>query len=365
MNAQLVASRFFVYTGCLFFILEHLSLSILSYSTVFSVFHLFLTTVLILLSKFAEYTLSTKRIMVGILLLIPVHYFGLMGYTGLGSIMILLYFALPYFYLDQIRLTRNDYKWLTIIFVLFMALYFVVPKGNFNTNTVGFIWGCCGIYSTMLVKNKHIAFVLLLAGFVLLQIHLSDTRTATVAFALYVFLRYVPSYFYKKKWLFTMAVLVLIFGSLVYVYGYIYMYENHIDVSWAAEYSDKRFFSGRQFIWMEILGLLHQSPWVGIGSSVTLLSFSENLNIHNSALNIIAVYGYPLGLLCILLIVNSLYKLRGYCDNPIVRNCLAAYVYFLILSYSETNLLAESFSALLPLCIAYSEIHRKSKVNKA
>lgn len=357
MNQEVIRSRVFFYCGICIFLLEHFIPVFYQFKGINETILLILLMVLIGYSKWGTISRTTQKSILGIILVLFFSFLIRLGHTGIGSIQTLLFCILQYLFLYKIKLSPKDYTIATISFFLFLLVYRYAPLNAYNTNTIGYTWGALGIYSTLLIKNNKLLFLSLISFYIILQIHLSDSRTAIIAFVIYITIRYIPYSIFQNKYILFSIMLALTFGGLLYVYSYIYMYENSIDVSWTREYSEKRFFSGRQFIWMEILDLLHEHPFTGIGSHVTLRSF-KYVNIHNSALNFCAIYGYIVGSLVLYIIVKSVMTLRKYMDNYIIKNCFAGFVFFLIISFSETNLIFESFSTLIPLCIAYSEFNR-------
>ena len=114
---------------------------------------------------------------------------------------------------------------------------------------------------------------------------------------------------------------------------------------------------------MEVLELLKEAPLVGLGSAFKLYSHS-NLNIHHSFLNNIVVYGYPIGLIMILLIYRLLLPLREYLSDTLIKNCVIGFWVFLLIGFSETNLIGNLIVSYLLLGIAYSRIKTTNSSNK-
>lgn len=282
---------------------------------------------------------------------------------GIGSLFTVGRFLIFYYIVTKVVIGSAEHK---PMMFLFMAQLLVLPhvdQSSYNANTVGLVYMTLGIFVVLLYQQKKkweyilIFIFCLYVEYLILQ---TASRTCAAAFIIFIILRFFPTGFFHKKLLVLVAAIVLTIGSLVYVKTYVYLWENNILIAsdiidMSLENSGKEVFSGREIIWQECLELLDKNPFTGTGSKIRLRSF-EVVNIHNSILNIFVIYGYIVGILCIYMLIFTIMRIRPYLYDSFVRNCLFAYMTFLIVGFSETNLMVMPFMSVLPLMLAYSRV---------
>lgn len=280
---------------------------------------------------------------------------------GLGSIMTIGRFLIYSLLITKFNITK---KCKTALLFVFLLQAFVLPFTDltaYNTNTVGLVFMTLGVYITLLVNpQKKITWIILtlFVAYIEYQIWLSDSRTCMVAFLLFYIGQFIAKPFFKNRLILLTIMLFMTVGSLVYVRTYVYLWEENLVateiVQGSLESTGKQIFSGRQNIWQEALGLLDEKPLIGTGSKITLKSFFI-VNLHNSMLNFFVIYGYLVGLLVIYLIIRIVMDLHDYMEDKEITNCVVAYISFLLVAFSETNLFVLSFMSVLCLMMAYSK----------
>lgn len=280
---------------------------------------------------------------------------------GLGSIMTIGRYLMYSLLISKMYIDIHLRKALLYLLILQLFLLQYVDLSSYNTNTQGLIYLFIGVFITLLFpksKKKMFLFGLAIFAFIEWKIYLTDTRTCFIAYFLFFIGCYFPFNLLRSKLFLISVLLVLTLGSLVYARTYVYLWEeNLVDtevVASTAEETGKDLFSGRQKIWQECFELLEKHPLTGTGSKIKLQSFHV-VNLHNSMLNVFVIYGGIIGLLFVYLVVRSAYELHPALNIRKARECMYAFLIFLIIGINETNLFVFAFLSQLPLMIANSE----------
>ena len=280
--------------------------------------------------------------------------------VGIGSIMTLFKFLAFSLLMTKFSIYKKTGKKLLAVFFLQLVLLNVVDLSVYNTNTIGLNFLVIGIYIILLLSSLYpdkFLLTLAIAAFIDFNIWLSGSRTCLMAFTLFYVGTFLSKYFFTNRTVLLVLSLLLTIGSLVYVQTYIYLWESNLVATElmqeSIEATGKSVFSGRQFIWKEALELLNEKPLVGTGSKIHLQSFFM-VNLHNSILNFFVIYGYVVGSLIVYLIVRMIMGLHRFMYDEIVRSCVVAYFAFLLVAFSETNLLLLPFMCSFCLFMAYA-----------
>lgn len=282
------------------------------------------------------------------------------GKVGLGIILILLLFVVQLMAFRNMKLKKRALYSISACFFLFLLLYTFIPlKDYFNTNTVGFVFLTCGIYSTLMVRTNSFYGIFLnifVSIFVIMGILIYDCRTSLLAYCFYLLMKMLPVRLIYSSLKYKGLLFMFTFGSILFVFIYIMLFENRIDLQDYFSFSEKSVYSGRQMIWIEVLSLFGNSPFWGIGSHVSLLSHDE-FNVHNSMLHYLVVYGLPVYLMILFMLYRISSTFYKYVDDYIVKNGLAALFAYFLVAFTETNLIQEVFVSFLPIAIIYSRIN--------
>ncbi|TNP23056.1 hypothetical protein FH036_23195 [Bacillus sp. CD3-5] len=246
-----------------------------------------------------------------------------------------------------------------ISFVMFMFFLFFNYSQHigYNPNSIGYIVFLTFVYSNFyLIKYKVSKLILpLISIAALYAISLTDNRGSLIALIMFLLLSYfVPAKIWGNKYVFSILTILLTVGSIAFVFTYVFMWKNNIilEMSW----SDKSFYTGREFIWSELVEGFKNHPIIGLGTNYHIMS-NSNLNIHNSMFNVLVVYGVPVFLFTTMLILNRLKSLSNYIlINKNVRIAVSGFLSVLLVGFFETNLLwsTNNFPALFLLVIAFS-----------
>ncbi len=300
------------------------------------------------------------KIVLFIVVLILVNPNFINGVLGFGAITVLVTLLLRLLFLGSVELNGGDIKRFSYVFALLLVFYdLFVPKYGFNTNNIG------GTYCTFFILGsiwvnirnlKHVVIFVLMAILASKGIIESDTRTSFGVVFLYFVIRLLPSCFLKNKFVFWFTFICMTIGAIVYALFYVDLY-LHGEVLDIFGNSNKKFFSGREQIWLELLTRFAEQPLVGIGSHINLISF-DSMQTHNNMLNHLVVYGLPIFLLIILMLVNVFKKIRLLLDDHISYSSFCALIAVFFGGYNENNALI--FPTFILLAFVYS---RKNRFN--
>lgn len=348
-----------------FFILYTFGLS-RSLSAVFDTITVALTIFLMTQMSFGSEAKWKKRIIIISLILVFVSSILNLDTFGIGGVMTIVRFWIYAFLVGEIYIGKRQEVLILMLFLLQLTLLPFVDKSSYNPNTVALVYLTLGVYITLFFEPRTRIlqiFNLVLIVFIEYLIWLTESRTCLLAFLVYFVLRYFSSFILKNKYILLSICILLTVGSFVYVRAYVGMWKAGdyplVFNLLALDDPDKGFFSGRELIWNDCLELLDKSPWFGTGSKVKIQSF-DSANFHNSILNCFVVYGYIVGILVIYMLIRVIMEIKDYMFDPKIRNCTIAFFVFLIVGYSETNLLVMSFMTFLCLMVAYS---RKKEID--
>ena len=266
-------------------------------------------------------------------------------------------------------LKRKDYLWIMISFLLFSLYFSAFNVMYLNTNNVGFIWLCIGIYIILLIPASNllnyffigIVFVII-SSFILM----SESRSSLLAFGLFIIGKLMPLRFFTgKEKLYKLLCLMLTFGSLLYMQLYVFLFASNIDMNQIFSFfpSTKNFFSGRQVIWLEAFSQLFDKPLTGVGGVYELITSDLN-ELHNSIFCLFFYFGFIVATFILILINKILFDAYDYMKkNTYVKDGIFSFLAFLLLSFNENSLIAFSV-CFLGLFIAYSEINKYKYIDQ-
>ena len=290
-----------------------------------------------------------------------------MSSFGIGSIMTITRFLIFMLLVTKVEIQKRYVPAILSLFFLQVVLYRFVDLSFYNTNMVGLVYMTLGVYILLLINphNKRTWLIsLLIAAYIEYQIWGSDSRTSMAAFMLFLVGMMFSKFVLRSKAILVAVMCLLTIGSMVYVKTYVYLWENNlVDQDIVKESMDttgKQVFSGRQKIWQECLQLLSEKPLTGTGSKIELKSF-RIVNLHNSMLNFFVIYGYIIGILAMYMVIRVVLDLQPYMYDRKVRNSVVAFMSFLVVAFSETNLFVMAFTSMLCLMNAYT---RKKQIEK-
>lgn len=311
---------------------------------------------------FKEKTLITLFIIEIFLLFMIVNYRGTLAGAGLVPFLLINFqILIPY----GVTLKDKDNSIILFIFVCLLLFASQLLGTTINGNNLGFIFVCIGIYLILLIPTtrKIYYWIILLFSFILITFLLkSESRSALGAFILFLIGKFMPLSYFKSKNIYKIIGLFLTFGSMLYIYIYLNLYNKNLytEQSFQFMHSSKSLFSGREIIWDNALILLNENPFTGVGG-IYELRYSNLNELHNFVLNIYFYYGYILGTFMLLLINRLLFEICNYIDkNQRIKDALVGFWAFLFVGLNEVSMFAYSIG-YLTLLLAYNEINKYNK----
>lgn len=348
--------NFLIWAELLSHILKYTFFSIYSYGIVFDT-TLTVISVYFLIGHLGDLQRKQIYLFWAILIFVLISTIVNLDNSGLGGIYTILRFVIYYLLLPCFQISKSEMKIISLLFLLQLFLLTLVDTRNYNTNTLGLIYFIIGVYSTFILdckKKIHFLFFIVVSAYVIQQIGILECRTTMIAYFFYVILRLCLMNFLYIKRVRICILLFLTIGSVVYAKAYVLAYDGNLIsddvVAVSKENTGKAVFSGRQYIWKECFELIEKKSITGTGSQIKLKSF-KSVNIHNSFLNILVIYGLFVGILCLYLISFSLSDIKYDKEsrNPFALKGLAIYYSFLLIGFAETVLLVFPFISIMGL----------------
>lgn len=319
---------------------------------------LFLSNIFLLICFLPS--ILSKRINLSLftlILLIMVLINSIFSNSGLGSIILIFNIAIMLIIFEFFNLSRKQIKLLSIIMFIYFLFYCFLKNESFNPNSIGYIILVTYIYSNFYLSTLKLKFIIIpvTTYFALNAIYYTESRGAFFGLVVFVLLSFlIPSRVWSRKVIILLLNALFTVGSIIFVYLYIYMWQNRIIFEFSL--SKKPFFTGREAIWAELFYMFKQHPLVGIGSNYNIVSYGI-LNVHNSMFSILVIYGIPVFLLITILIWERLIKLSNAIVNQsFVKIAVSGFYSLLLVGFFETTLLwpATVFPTLFLIAIAYS-----------
>lgn len=256
-----------------------------------------------------------------------------------------------------------EYKWeqyeynyivLLIKIIVFLSL-FVWPFTGFVTNYYSGIFasgnamgGAILCYSglILLVPFKKTISNMCLVVCSILLLYFSNSRTALLSLTIFLTLRFVLCVYKKIKYkhLLILGIMLFLLLPIIYMMAYNSEVKDLLnDFSW--KYFRKRFFSGRQYIWGDLLYYISKKPLMGYGLHVTADTFlNSGLSSHNWYLQTIlqiGIMGFSIIVSSLMTIWNYLYKNKNYIS---CRSVSAFMIAVLVWQCFEVSITQNNFS---------------------
>lgn len=231
--------------------------------------------------------------------------------TGLGTILEMIGLVLSFVLIPKIEITHFGRKILKIVICVSYVYFFIADKSHLNTNFVGYIFLCF----FMLLDNifdfgknlfSKIIYIFLLCVTVY-EAHLFDCRTAQIMTVFYGIAWIIPMRFWNAKIVKKSIPYIITIGSIVIAYIYVFIFQNNITVD-LSSISNKKFFSGRNFIWQEAFELIKMHPIFGVGSNYVLTSHFAYA-LHNTSMTIVTTFGVPVFIFYVIIYKNYMAEL--------------------------------------------------------
>lgn len=347
-----------MYTILLFciFILTWFNITFFNYIDRFSVVILFyLNFIIFICYSPTIYSKKKSDFFIYFLVLMILTSNTIFSNTGIGSLLVFFNFFTMLLLYKYIKVSD---KLITILsffmFLLFVYYFLSLSNLSFNNNSIGYIFLITYIYTSIFFFNKgKLKYLLPLLTFVaIISIFATENRSSLIGLILFLLLAYViPSKIWGNKIIYPTIIYALTIGSLIFVLTYVYLWRNNI--SFDLPFTNKFIYSGREYIWNELIINFQHNPIVGLGSNYNIKTY-ENLNVHNSMFNILVIYGIPIFVITVIMMINRLKGLSIY-NTRNAKVAIAGFFSILIVGFFETNLVWSSinFPGLFLIVIAY------------
>lgn len=283
--------------------------------------------------------------------------------SGIGSIIVIINMILMVTNFKHIVVTKKIIEFISFGMFMFLIYYIYVLPDNFNTNSVGYIILLSTIYTNIFLLSRK-KLKILIPIVILVSVNavlLTESRGALVGIIFFFIFSYViPIKMIGSKRLIKILFLLLSLGSILFTLLYVYMYRNNINLN--LPFINKPLYSGRELIWSELLNKYSEHPFIGIGSNYQITSY-QVLNIHNSMLNILVIYGTAVFALFVIILGSRLINLSTFVSlNNQIKISLAGFLSLLCVGFFETNLLTASniFPAYFLLVVGFSLSNSKN-----
>lgn len=277
--------------------------------------------------------------------------------TGIGSILTICNLYMLFIYGKCVKIRKKFIIIISRLIAISEILLIVANKSMYNKNTIGYLYYILLIYFFIAydagkkykLYNKIIK--LMVVVFNIIAIYNSDSRATLLGVSVFLIINIAHKVIIEKELIYKVLTLVLILGTIVFPYVYVDMWKNGVNVD--IEYSDKKFYSGRQVIWNQMIEGFKTNKLYGIGSNFKVNGL-EVLNVHNSLFAVYMIYGIINFIPFFILLLSFIWKMQKNCNNKINQIAIAGIIGMITISYYETNLIwANMFGYFMILtCIA-------------
>lgn len=286
--------------------------------------------------------ISTKQILLVIIVILNLIIGMLINNTGFGSLITLINIYLLFLYGDKTQIRQIGIRVVCCIVVIGEFVFSLVDKSIYNPNTIGYLYFIMTIFFYILVaqekkKNKVINLMtFIITAINIIFIYNSESRASLLGvFVFLIFLLF--KIFTENRKIYKTVTFIVIIGTIIFPYIYIGMWNNGIEVD-IDNYSNKKFYSGRQVKWSLMVDDFKGKELYGLGSNYRFPG-SSNLNVHNSLFAVYMIYGTINFIVFIIMFINFIWKMQRYCLNKTNRIATAGMIGIVIVSYYESNII--------------------------
>ena len=265
------------------------------------------------------------------------------GYGSLAILMILLFAILCS---NILNISKSTIKISSFIILMGQIIFLKKKKKYYNTNTYGYISFAMLPFSLAFLigdkkvsRRRQIIGLILSIPLIILTVEVileSQSRGALLGFIVFIAFMMLSNKYIKNSKLYGFITVIILVSIIGFVLLYVSMWENNVNFS--IPFTEKSLYSGREGIWAELLKQFSDNYMLGVGSHYNIQSF-ETLNVHNSMLYILVIYGSIVFILFWILLYNTIRNNNKYIENNRYNKIfLSAILGMLIVSFFETNL---------------------------
>ncbi len=266
--------------------------------------------------------------------------------SGYGSLAILIILLFTMLCSNILNVSKSTIKISSFIILIGQIVFLLSEKRYYNTNIYGYVSFAMLPFSLAFLigdkkvsKKKQIIGIILSIPVIIMSIMAileSQSRGALLGFIVFIAFMMLNNKYIKNSKLYSFITCIILVSIIGFVLLYVNMWENNVDFS--IPFTEKSLYSGREEIWTELLKQFSDNYMLGVGSHYNIQSF-ETLNIHNSMLYILVIYGSIVFILFWILLYDTIKNNNKYVENNRYNKIfLSAILGMLIVSFFETNL---------------------------
>lgn len=334
----------------------------------------FMTIVLVILEIKNIFNQKRFSLIVSLILIISVLLASIINNTGLGSVAILLILACAMLLTEIIKIDNKLLNIVCFIITIGDILFLLSKKTYYNTNVCGYLTFAMLPFSMTFLEGEKedrkirkivgIILSVIIAIWSIIVIQNSESRGALLGFMVFIIMKFCNNGVLKNKKFYNAFIALILGSTLAFAFLYVRMWNRGVDFK--IPFSDKSLYSGREAIWSELLEAYNgkENFLYGLGSKYNIHSFKV-MNIHNSSLYILVIYGGINFIIYSGLLYSTLIKTNKYINNPRNKIFMAAIIGMLVVSFFETNIEWTDVNIYFILAMIFScNINEKGNKNE-
>ena len=330
-----------------FFTMMYCSYDLYTSLNRYALYVTFLAILCLFVLEIKQVFLKKRTTLIIALLTIAVVFLNLaINNSGYGSLAILIVLLLTILCSDILSVNKSIIKFTCFIIFVGHIIYLLSEKMYYNTNTYGYVAFAMLPFSlTFLIGDKTssrkrqmmgIIISILIIILTFETIISSESRGALLGILVFFVSMLISNKLLKNKRVYNVITFFILIAIIGFVLLYVNMWKNGVDFS--IPFTEQSLYSGREAIWNELLNQFSKNYILGMGSHYDIQSF-DSLNVHNSMLYILVIYGSIVFVLFWILLYNTIKHTNRHIENNRYNKIfMSAILGMLIVSFFETNL---------------------------
>ncbi len=329
--------------------------------------------ILFLLSLNFFIIMSSQKIYIKFLFLIP--FIIILTNTifvdySMGSIINAFNIFLLLMIVRKYKMSIDFIKKFCFIMIIYFFIYINIADTNYyNVNSISYILFNLMIYCVLFNDFKLKRNILLESVVIFICIIKSieyNSRAFTIGIITFILFRYIlNSKVLANKFVYNLIIISIFIGSIIFPYFYVYSYENEMFMN-VLDLNGRSLYTGREYIWKEVLYIIKDNIFMGVGRPIQLHSF-ESFNPHNAVLYFLALYGVPLFIVFMITMLYHLNIIRKYISLDVrIKTLISGFFSLLIISFFEINMfyritfIISMFPIIFCFSIIYNDYNTKN-----
>lgn len=287
--------------------------------------------------------------------------------SGFGVILNLITFFLLLYLADKVKMSRFCYYLISLTCLTCMIGWIGKNENQYNTNMAAMILfilaagtmpgvGIC--LKRLNHENFYRWYSLLITVAVFGAAWKLRARGIMIGIGIFWILSLLlPRYAWKPKWLYRVAVILLMAVGLVFPFVYVWNWKTQTVENFA--WMGKNLYTAREQIWIQFFEAFQKEPWTGIGSNIEQ-KIQEPLftEVHNGYLHLLFIYGVIIFILILILWIDVFWKAQQDARNSvIIRQNIYMAVGLMVSTLSENYIVLPAFNLIyfLLLTVFYQQ----------